>query len=540
MSDRDRGQTPDERGPATGQPPTPPAPASTPLAPSAPPALPSATVGVDIGRRSFFRSFGREAVQAAAQFVGAAAALQRGPLAATGQLLGATGGSDPLSQLLGLDEPAPASGPVQLGPPYRYREGELTLVDQRRLPHERVEVTCNTGAEVAACVRDRMVAGGPVLGQVAAYGVLLAAERIRTNSQFVRIATLHGTINALRSARASSRPMAAALDRMVAAWQRVGEDAPGDDVVEVLRAETAAIEEEALLDHAAVGRAGAEILPTPTDRHLQVLLHGPVGTLGGGALGTALEVVQRLGVEGRDVHAWVPEGRPGLDGARLVAFELARLDVRHTVIADAAAAAVLARGRVDVVLVTAERIARNGDLSAAVGTYPLAAVAARHDVPFYVCAPLAAVDLEAADGWSFLEEERPVEELADLHGWRPAPLESALHNPVLDVTPGALVRGFITELGVLRPPFEGSLPDAVDRRARSGPVRSPSPGSTPAASGAAASPGAGGLPGGARPEAPAANDLPAAPQPALPGEHAAVAPPEPAPPAEDEDGWGGG
>ena len=510
MSDRDRGQAPDERGPE-----------ARPEAASDPPAP------VEVGRRSFFRAFGRDAVQAAAQIVGAATALQRGPLAAaTGQLLGTNQGTaDALSQLLGLDEPAPSSGPVQLGPAFRYRDGELTLVDQRRLPQESVEVTCNTGAEVAACVRDRVVAGGPVLGQVAAYGVLLAAERIRTNSPFIRIATLHGTINALRSARSSSRIMQAALDRMVAAWQRVGEDAPGDAIAGALRAEATSIAEEALLDHAALGRAGAEILPAPVDRHLQLLLHGPVGTLGGGALGTALEVVQRLGVEGRDVHAWIPEGRPGLEGARLLAFELARLDVRHTVIADAASAAVLARGRVDVVLVTADRIARNGDVSGTIGTYPLAAVAARHDVPFYVCAPLAAVDLEAADGWSFLEEERPVEELADLHGWRPAPPGSALHNPVLDVTPGSLVRGFITELGVLQHPFETSLPDAVHRRERSGPVRPPSPEHPEARSDleststAAPSAVAGTAQSGAR-----------GPADALP--------PVPGPPAEDEDGWG--
>ena len=140
--------------------------------------------------------------------------------------------------------------------------------------------------------------GGPVLAQVAAYGVLVAAERMRTSTRFIRVATLHGTINALRSSRPSSRPMEAALDRVLATWQRVGEEAPGDLTADVLRAEAEAIADEAMLDHAALGRAGAAALPVPLERHLEVLLHGPVGALAGGALGTALAVLQELQVAG--------------------------------------------------------------------------------------------------------------------------------------------------------------------------------------------------------------------------------------------------
>ena len=165
---------------------------------------------------------------------------------------------------------------------------------------------------------------------------------------------------------------------------------------------------------------------------------------------------------------WVPEGRPTLQGARITAFELARLDIRHTVLADAAAAGIIARGRVDAILVAADRIARNGDVSATVGTYTLAVVAARHAVPLYVCAPLSTVDLRVSDAWGFTEEERPADELADVNGRRIPPAESLVQNPVLDVTPAALIRGFVTELGVLAPPFEESLdaPSNCDGRAR--------------------------------------------------------------------------
>ena len=545
MSDRTPGDVPADRepdrpagspsapaGPAAGQPDPPagqPAPAPGQPAPGqaaptpgqaaptpgqAAPTPAQAGQPVDLGRRSFFRSFSREAIQTAAQLVGAATALQRSSLAATSQLLGGGSGApaDPLAQLLGVDDPAPPPPAVQFRSPYRYLEGQLTIVDQRRLPDELVEVTCHTGAEVAACIRDRLVRGGPVLGQVAAYGLLVAAERTRGSSEFIRAATLHGTINALRSSRPTSRAMEAALDRMLAAWQAVGEHAAGDLVANVLRSEAEAIADETMLDLAALGRVGASVLPTPFERHLEVLVHGPVGALAGGALGTAVAVVLEVQVQQHPVHVWVPEGRPAFQGSRITAFELGRLDIGHTVIADVAAAGLIARGSVDAVLVGAERIARNGDVSAAVGTYPIAAVAARHGVPLYVCAPTSTIDLRVGDGWGFMTEEGPDVELAEVNGRRVPPAQSQVHNPVLDVTPAALVRGFVTEMGVIEPPFEETLAHALARRQPpvAGDVRGE-------ASSSAGGPG------------------PAPEPPAAPGETVAA----PGATAEDEDGWGG-
>ncbi len=512
MSDPAGSESPVDREP----PGTPPAagPADAPGGPATAEPAPASTgtAGqVDLGRRSFFRSFSREAIQAAAQIVGAATALQRSSLAATGQLLGAATGTvgtpDQLTQLLGLEDPPPTPPAVQYRSPYRYLDGTLTLVDQRRLPGELVEVTCRTGAEVAACIRDRLVRGGPVLGQVAAYGLLVTAERNRGASEFIRVATLHGTVNALRSARPTSRAIEVALDRMVAAWMGVGEYAAGDLVANVLRAKAEAIADEAMLDLAALGRAGAAVLPTPPDRHLEVLVHGPVGALAGGTLGTAVAVLLEVQVQQRTVHAWVPEGRPAFQGARITAFELGRLDIRHTVIADAAAAGLMAHGKVDAVLVAAERIARNGDVSASIGTYPLAVVAARHNVPFYVCAPVSTVDARVGDGWGFMADDRPDAELAEIDGRRIPPEDSALYNPALDVTPAALVRGFVTEVGVIGPPYEETLEEAAGRPRQVAPA-------TP----------------------PQARDGSAPREPADVGPEAASGP-APAP-AEDEDGWG--
>jgi methylthioribose-1-phosphate isomerase len=502
-----RGEPPDDRD-STG--------AAAPGDASGPPA--------DPGRRTFFRSFSREAIQAAAQIVGAATALQRSSLAATGQLLGVDTGNapaaDPLARFLGLEDPAPPPPQSQLRSPYRHRDGELVLIDQRRLPEELVEVTCHTGAEVAACIRDWLVRGGPVLGQVAAYGLLVAAERTRNAGEFIRAATLHGTINALRSSRPTSRSIEVSMDRMLASWLAVGEHADGDLVANVLRAEAEAIAEESMLDLAALGRWGAATLPVPAERRLEVLLHGPVGAFAGGTLGTALAVVLELQVQGRQVHAWLPEGRPSLQGARITAFELGRLEIPHTLIADAAAAGLIARGSVDAVLVGAERIARNGDVSATVGTYPLAAVAVRHGVPFYVCAPLATLDPRVGDGWGFMAEDGPVDELSEVRGRPVAPPASQAYSPLLDVTPASLVRGFITEVGVLEPPFEETLTAAgaaaAERRERRSAAEVPDPQVATVD----------GLPPEVAP--PAADGSPSVPAPA------------PGPAGEDEDGWGEG
>lgn len=539
QAERSTDATPGGRIQATGAAPGPDAAAGPAVAPggpggpgtdeAAPPGSASAAPAeqVDLGRRSFFRSFSRDAIQAAAQIVGAATALQRSSLAATGQLLGAATGTagtpDPLTQLLGLDDPPPPPPAVQYRSPYRYLDGTLTLVDQRRLPDELVEVTCRTGAEVAACIRDRLVRGGPVLGQVAAYGLLVTAERNRSSSEFIRVATLHGTVNALRSARPASRAIEVALDRMVAAWMGVGEYAAGDLVANVLRAEAEAIADEAMLDLAALGRAGAAVLPTPLDRHLEVLVHGPVGALAGGTLGTAVAVLLEVQVQQRSVHAWVPEGRPAFQGARITAFELGRLDIRHTVIADIAAAGLMAHGKVDAVLVAAERIARNGDVSAPVGTYPLAAVAARHNIPLYVCAPIATLDARVGDGWGFMADDRPDAELAEIDGHRIPPEGSSIYNPALDVTPAALVRGFVTEVGVIGPPYEETLADAAGRPRQVATAAPPASPDGPA-------------PGPSAPDA-SAPDGPVVPRAAnaAPPESSSPTPPVP---AEDEDGWG--
>ncbi|MGI8704078.1 MAG: s-methyl-5-thioribose-1-phosphate isomerase [Candidatus Limnocylindrales bacterium] len=410
---------------------------------------------VDLGRRSFFRTFGREAVQAAASVAGAANVLRQGTTAAGAELLG-----------LGLARPADAATRLdQLGfgleaevearyrNPYRFADEELILIDQTQLPDRVAEVRCQVGAEVAGAIRRGVVTGGPILAQVAAYGLALTASRLRASKPYVRAASLRGTENALRNAAPASAELERALERVSAAWTSLPAGSSGDEIAVATRAEADAIASESMHHHAALGREGVTMLPWPADRPLDVLTMGSTGQFSGGIVGTAMAVLVAAATEGRDVRALVAETRPGLVGARLAAFELRNADVPYSVVADAAAGWLLSEGRVDVVLVGAERIAANGDTLATIGTLTLAVLAARSDVPFFVCAATPTIDRGTADGAALPVTFGAPSDVTLIRGMSIAPTGSDALNPTFDVTPADLITGFVTEVGVLRPPF---------------------------------------------------------------------------------------
>jgi methylthioribose-1-phosphate isomerase len=199
------------------------------------------------------------------------------------------------------------------------------------------------------------------------------------------------------------------------------------------------------------------------DRPLNILTHCNTGPLACGQFGTALGVVQVAHHAGREIHVWVDETRPYLQGARLTAWELLQAGVPHTLIPDVAAGSLMRAAEVDVVLVGADRIAANGDTANKVGTYPLAVLAARHGIPFYVVAPLSSVDVDTPDGDAIPIEERSADEVLELRGMRIAPVGTAARNPAFDVTPAELLTGIITEEGVLTGPFEPAFRDALER-----------------------------------------------------------------------------
>jgi methylthioribose-1-phosphate isomerase len=305
--------------------------------------------------------------------------------------------------------------------PLRFQDGELLVLDQRRLPDEEAWVRCRSAADVAACISSMTVRGAPAIGLAAAYGIALAG---RVGEDIEAAAAL------LRETRPTAVNLAWAVDQAVATDDPL-------DLAERLHDEQREADRR-------MSDLGAERF-AEGDRALTHCNTGPLAT---GGFGTAGGVLRAAWDRGRLSQVWVDETRPRLQGARLTAWELRRAGIPFRVIADSAAGGLMARGLVDRVVVGADRIAANGDVANKVGTYPLAVLAARHGVPFYVAAPLSTIDPETPDGARIpIEERDPTEVTTDGHGF----------NPAFDVTPAQLVTAVFTEAGVLEPPYEASV-----------------------------------------------------------------------------------
>jgi methylthioribose-1-phosphate isomerase len=309
---------------------------------------------------------------------------------------------------------APQTGTVE---PFRFEDGALLVLDQRTLPAEERWIRCETAEQVADCIRTLAVRGAPAIGIAAAYAMALADDR-------------DGAAELLRSTRPTAVNLAWALDQSTRA------DDPLDTARRLHREQHDADRRMAEL--------GAELFGEGT----RALTHCNTGALATGGIGTACGVLIAAWEHGRLAEVWVDETRPLLQGARLTSYELRQAGIPHRVVADSAAGSLMARGLVDRVIVGADRIAANGDVANKVGTYPLAVLADRHGVPFYVAAPLSTIDPATPDGASIpIEERDPGEVVAGGQAF----------NPAFDVTPAELVTAIVTEAGVLEPPYTSSL-----------------------------------------------------------------------------------
>ena len=466
-SDEQRsGPAPESAGGSTALPADASAPASAPepagpagtddqaLVPSAP--------ATHVARRRFFRQFAGEVVSSAATVVGMAGALQRQSMEAATSILG-TNAVDSLGLGIVPDVANPAAGAAAgFRTAFRWGHEAIYLIDQRRLPNELVEMSCSTAGEVAWAIREMVVRGAPAMAQAAAIGLALTAQAMAGSTPFVRRAAIRGSGTALINARPTAVNVRWAVDRCLGAMDTVGDvDAEGQAIADAIRQEAEAIVREAAEDHERLATLGLAELPTPEDRPLQILTHCNTGPLACGQFGTALGIVQVAVHQGRRVHVFVDETRPVLQGARLTAWELAQAGVGHTLIADAAVGWVFSHYAVDAVLVGADRVAANGDTANKIGTYPLAVLARRHGIPFYVCAPLASVDPTTPDGPAIPIEQRSADEVTSVRGTAIAPPATPALNPAFDVTPNDLITAIVTEAGVFRPPYGTQLVDAV-------------------------------------------------------------------------------
>jgi methylthioribose-1-phosphate isomerase len=307
----------------------------------------------------------------------------------------------------------------------RLEPGRVVLLDQRRLPAEEVELVCRSAAEVAEAIRTLAVRGAPAIGIAAAYGYALAAA---TGED----------VEAAAETLLASRPTAVNLAWALREMRREGDD--GDALAERAR--------EIHRDEVARCRRMGEHAADLFGPGARPLTHCNAGGLATGGYGTALGALRAAFARGLVESVLVDETRPLLQGSRLTAWELERVGIPHTVIADSAAAALMSRGEVTHVVTGADRIAANGDAANKIGTYALAVLARHHGIPLYVVAPTSTVDLETPTGSDIPIEERAGAEVTDRFHAR---------NPAFDVTPGDLISAIVTELGVHRAPYDESL-----------------------------------------------------------------------------------
>jgi methylthioribose-1-phosphate isomerase len=323
----------------------------------------------------------------------------------------------------------------------------IRIIDQRRLPGALVEWDLRTSDEVCEAIRTLAVRGAPAIGICGAMGVAVAAGHHLGASEDHFRTRLNESAAAIRATRPTAVNLAWAVDRVLArARATVG---PNEGVRCAIREEATAIlmEDRRMCDM--IGDHGASLVQDGA----RVLTHCNAGALATGGIGTALAPVYRSAQQGKRVAVFASETRPLLQGSRLTAWELARAGIEVTVLTDGMAAGLMAAGSIDICLVGADRIAANGDVANKVGTYALAVLARYHGIPFHVAAPSSTIDAATATGADIVIEQRNPEEVTQPFGVRVAPAGASVHNPAFDVTPAALISGFITDQGLLNPPY---------------------------------------------------------------------------------------
>ena len=345
-------------------------------------------------------------------------------------------------------------------PTVAWKDDHVLMVDQRKLPGQEVYVELRNTRQVARAIEKMVIRGAPAIGVAAAMGLALGATKSRAKGSAALAAEFYRLCDMLAGTRPTAVNLFWAIDRMKAVFSdavRAGRSP--DEIGGIMVAEAGRIHDEDVACCRALGAYGAELLPEEG----RVLTHCNAGALATGGYGTALGVIRAAVEGGKRIAVYADETRPFLQGSRLTAWELLRDGIDTTIITDGTSGSLFRGGRIDTVVVGADRIAANGDVANKIGTYTVAVLAREHEVPFYVAAPTSTIDLATADGAGIPIEERSSREVTHVGSSRVAPEGAAVWNPAFDVTPHRFVAGIITERGICRAPYGESLAAVCDR-----------------------------------------------------------------------------
>ncbi|MFO7730124.1 MAG: S-methyl-5-thioribose-1-phosphate isomerase [Spirochaetia bacterium] len=333
-----------------------------------------------------------------------------------------------------------------------FKDGRLRLIDQRKLPQKYTIFECSTYQECEFAIRDMVVRGAPAIGAAAAYGVVLAAAQFKDERAEQFQGSMESALEMLNSARPTAVNLMWAIERMRGVLQEQY-GASNEVQYRALKEAADTILQQDIQKSEAMSAHGNKLVP----QGAVILTHCNTGSLAVPGPGTALGVVRAAYQAGKDIFVYADETRPRLQGARLTAWELLEEGIPSKLIADSVAATLMRDGKIDLIVVGADRIAANGDTANKIGTFMLSVVAQRYQVPFYVVAPVSTIDFKCPSGKEIQIEERSSREVTHIEGVQVAPDRVEVYNPAFDVSPAENITAIVTEQGVLYPPYTEAI-----------------------------------------------------------------------------------
>lgn len=338
----------------------------------------------------------------------------------------------------------------------KWQDGHLVLLDQTQLPLREVYIDIHTIGQVWDAIRKLKVRGAPAIGIAGAYGLYLGVRDVEYNSFESFNVELNRWIRYLESSRPTAVNLSWALQR-INNTVYANREKPLDEIKQIMLKTAVTIHDEDKRVCKIIGEKGMELIPETA----QILTHCNTGALATGAYGTAFSVILHAHFAKKNIHVWVDETRPLLQGARLTAWELQKAEIPFHLVTDSMAGSLMYAGKVDMVIVGADRVTANGDTVNKIGTYPLAVLAKEHNIPFYVALPLSTFDLSLATGDEVEIELRSEDEITQLAKTQITPKKTEAYNPAFDITPHKYITGFITEKGIIEGDYKENIPKVL-------------------------------------------------------------------------------
>ncbi len=333
-----------------------------------------------------------------------------------------------------------------------YKNDTLYLIDQRVLPQKTEFFLCKNYMDVDYAIKKMVVRGAPAIGVAAAYGIVLAANEFIDSGKDVFLREVDMALDILYRSRPTAVNLMWAIDKMKSLLME-SKELDNNEIYKKILKEAENIYEEDVKTNKLMARFGNEIVP----KDATILTHCNTGALATVDYGTALGVIREAHYAGKNISVYVDETRPRLQGARLTAWELVEENIPAKLIIDSVAATLIRDGKIDLILVGADRIANNGDSANKIGTFMLSVVAKAYNVPFYIVAPTSTIDFDIETGDEIEIEERYDREVTYINGIKVVPEGIEIYNPTFDVTPNENITGIITEKGILKPPYKENI-----------------------------------------------------------------------------------